>query len=257
MSGIPIHTDDPIALATQTSNAPTSSRSSRSAPATSASAGYTPAQPGAAAATPPGTVTSTSNDPPPPQPGSVPIPLPPTTSLKTALPPPPKAGEKAQPPEYYASPPSARRTAVPRVPPPQMLYAPRDPSTGGALPSSTTPTGSNVSFPSSAPSNSFLVSTNISSQASLEHPPGYVQNPYASDMKPEQRLALQQGRNSASESLGYTENRSRAGSTSAKLEEAGEAWEGAKKWVMQKGGEVGDKVEELHGRVWESFGGGK
>ena len=41
-------------------------------------------------------------------------------------------------------------------------------------------------------------------QKNLEHPPGYVQNPYAADLTPEQRFATQHG--ASSPSLGYNDN---------------------------------------------------
>ena len=85
-----------------------------------------------------------------------------------------------------------------------------------------------------------------------------MQNPYASDMTSEQRFAVQEeNQRNQSDSLGYTGNRSRTGSNGAGFEDIGEAWEGAKKWVMQRSEEVGEKMGELHGRVWEGVGGGK
>ena len=77
-------------------------------------------------------------------------------------------------------------------------------------------------------------------------------------MTPEQRLAVQQEQQyTQSDSLGYTENRSRANSVNARFDDVGEAWKGAKKWVTQKGEEVGERVGGLHGRVWDSVGGRK
>ena len=41
-------------------------------------------------------------------------------------------------------------------------------------------------------------------QKNTEHPPGYVQNPYAADLTPEQRFATQHG--ASSPTLGYNDS---------------------------------------------------
>ncbi|KAL9125275.1 MAG: hypothetical protein Q9217_005500 [Psora testacea] len=262
MSGIPIHMEDPISPAKsqgvtpQTSYIPASTKSSQPVATTSAvSYEYPPARPGAAIPKPTRTLSPAINDPPPPQPGAVPAISSPTTTAKATLPPPPKAGERPQPPQTYAPTPTTSRTTPQQNLPPQMSCAPPNPSTRGIPQSSTVSASTNPTLSPSERSINHPTSTNSSFQASLEHPRGYHQNRYASDLKPEQRFAVEQEeRLNHSDSLEYPESRPRVGSASARFDEVGEAWEGAKKWVAQKGGEVGQKVGELHERVWESVG---
>ena len=86
--------------------------------------------------------------------------------------------------------------------------------------------------------------------ASLEHPPGYVQNPFASDMTPDQRFAVEQEQENRSEtlpSLGYTD--SKKGSRSG-LEEDDTVWGAAKKWAK----ETGEQASKLGEEVWDKFG---
>ena len=87
-------------------------------------------------------------------------------------------------------------------------------------------------------------------RASLEHPPGYVQNPFASDMTPDQRFAAQQNNENRSEtlpSLGYIDN---AKGPRAGLEDDESVWGTAKKWVKEKA-EQASKLEE---KVWDKIG---
>ena len=94
--------------------------------------------------------------------------------------------------------------------------------------------------------------------SSLEHPPGYVQNQYATEMTFEHgSTTLQQepGNVSASASaepvLGYVpSNRSRSGSRAGAVT-GGDIWEGAKKYL----GQVGEKVGEVEGKTWEWING--
>ena len=133
-------------------------------------------------------------------------------SPQRILPPPPKAGERLQPSSYYAvSPgqmsesvslthlPPRSTSASPRTPPIQPQYSTRD-----TLLSPSSPPYSALQTPQTAPLP----------RKSLEHPPGYVQNPYAADLTPEQRFAVQHG--SASPTLGYGSN-SGGGSTGGLL----------------------------------------
>ncbi|KAL9101973.1 MAG: hypothetical protein Q9163_002831 [Psora crenata] len=267
MSAIEIHTTDPLRVGptkledktptTFPARVSTSSSQVAAAPAAAAASsyGYCSAQHGTAAPRPTRTVASTSADHPVPHPGVVPTSSSPASTSKAPLPPPPKVGEAFQPSTKFGP----RPTAHPQDWPPQMSYAPPDPMTSGVPPSSTTSTSTHPSFSPSAPPTKLPTLANGPFQApNLDHPPGYVQNPYASEMTAEQRLALHhEEHRHQSGSLGYTDNRPRAGSASARFDEIGEAWEGAKKWVMQKGGEVGEKVGELHERVWESVAGDK
>ena len=87
-------------------------------------------------------------------------------------------------------------------------------------------------------------------RASLEHPPGYVQNPFASDMTPDQRYAAEQQQESRPDSLpslGYIDHPKgpRPG-----LEDEGTVWGATKKWVKETGG----KASKLGEEVWDKLG---
>ena len=252
--GIAIHTQDPIKPAKGQAESPMaaarelpSSHARHASVPTAASYGYQSA-PSRTQST-----RSADKEPSSPRPGISSIPYGPMKGSNSALPPPPKAGEKAKPPAFYAPPPSPRGQA------PQMSYNPSTP------PVQRTPRGSVVS--SSPPSPAIALpqhhrTTSMSNEPSLEHPPGYIQNPYASDMTPEQRYALLQEERGQqtrmSMELGYTPSRSRAGSSASPiLDEAGEAWGSAKKWASHTGGKLAGQLGELHGKFWESVEGKK
>lgn len=253
MSGIPIHTEDPISPAEASgvtpqtaynSNAITPSQPAKTtAPSPYA---YPPARPGAAAPTPTRNIPqSSSHGPPAPQPGAAPMPPPPTITAQPSLPPPPKAGEKASSSEHYA--PVRSTPAQPQPYPPQMSQPTVDPPFQGLPPASTTSTSMRPSFDPSAPPGSVSSPPDMPIRASLEHPPGYVQNPFASDMTPDQRFAADGNRSGTLPSLGYTDNAQvpRPGS-----EEDRTAWGTAKKWAMEKG----ERASKLGEEVWEKFG---
>ena len=86
-------------------------------------------------------------------------------------------------------------------------------------------------------------------RASLEHPPGYVQNPFASDMTPDQRFATQQQEENRSDtppSLGYVDDsKARPG-----LEDDQTVWGTAKKWMKEKG----EQANKLGEEAWNKFG---
>ena len=224
---------------------------------TTAAACYSPARPGAVAPTSTSTVASaTGNGPPPPQPGAVPTPEPPMTTAKPSLPPPPKAGERSRPPEYYA--PVHSTPLQLQTHPPQMSQPSMGSGSNGLPPGSTTSTTTDPSFPASAPPTSLPVSTETSARASLEHPPGYLQNPYASDLTPDQRFAttLQEKENLSDglPSLGYNDNVRRRANSGLDDESV---WDAAKKWGtdgMKWGKEKGKQLGDLHEQVWDSIG---
>ena len=116
-------------------------------------------------------------------------------SPRMTLPPPPKAGEALKPSSYYAVAPIAgsQPLHVPRSasisPRPLPEHLRRSPNNGILSP--TMPQDSALLTPKSAPLP----------RKSLEHPPGYVQNPYAADLTPAQRFATHHG--PASPTLGY------------------------------------------------------
>lgn len=245
MSGIQLHSEDPIspekASTPHNSNVENPSQPAQNtAPSPYA---YPPAQPGAAAPTATRTIPPSSGEgPPAPQPGGVPVPPPPTITAPASLPPPPKAGEKALPPEHYAP---VHSTSVPPQPYPSQLSQPRvDAPLKGVPAGSTTSASTRPSFnPSVRPSNS----TDTPVRASLEHPPGYVQNPFASDMTPDQRFAAEQeheNRSDTSPPLGYTDN---AQGRKPSLEDDETVWGTAVKWAKETG--------EQASKVWDKLGG--
>lgn len=184
--------------------------------------------------------TMTSSSSPAPQPGALPAPFVPksrTPSPGRSIPPPPKAGEKVQPPSYYSPTPTPTYFSSPQPFPPQMSFPPTtDPRAAGVPPAGVTSSAQQANggysyangningllSPQSArlpygqpqqpgqhsayasPAQTPLTATgpgDISSRRSFEHPPGYVQNPYAADMTPDQRFAT--AHSPGSPSLGW------------------------------------------------------
>ena len=256
MSGIQIHSEDPISAAKASAITPQTAYSSNAGtPSQPAKITGTPAyacppaQPGAAAPTPTRTETqSSSSGPPAPQPGIAPVPPPPTTTAQPSLPPQPKAGEKPLSPEQYA--PFQSTPAQPQPYPTQMSQPRVDRPLKGLPPGSTTSTSIRPSFnPSTQPSD-ISYPTDMPVRASLEHPPGYVQNPFASDLTPDQRFAAEQQQENGSDtlgSLGYVDN---AKGPRPGLEDDETVWGTAKKWAK----ETGEKASKLGEEVWGKFG---
>ena len=251
MTGIRVHTQEPInpakasGVSPQTADKPAGSNSQTALTTTATSYGYLSAKPGAAVPTPTA-ISESTYSPPAPQPGTVPVPRPPTTTAKPSLPPPPKAGEKPMPPEYYT--PVHPTPTKPQPYPPQMAQPPLGSYPNGIPPGSTT-SSTEPSFPLSAPPiNLPVASAGSPTRASLEHPPGYIQNPFASDMTPAQRLAAAQreGDSETSPSLGFTDN---AKGNHAGFGEEESVWSIASKWAKKKG----EQASELHGQVWEKI----
>ena len=271
MSGIQVHTSDPInpaKAAKAKAITPQTTQSTPYQPATTATttansalpSSYTPAQPGQAIPAPTRTSTqSTHHGPPAPQPGAIPHPQPPATTAKATLPPPPKAGEALQPPSYYAPSPSAA-PILPQPCPPHMSQPTLQAHSveRGVPPHSTTSTSSAPSYqsmrlPTTVPAPD---DAPVATRSALEHPPGYVQNQFATDMTAEQRFAnLQQERGDGSSTqpepvLGYVPSRSRSGSNTSAVT-GGDIWDGAKKYL----GQVGEKVSEVEGKTWDWING--
>ncbi|MCJ1254782.1 hypothetical protein MMC24_002598 [Lignoscripta atroalba] len=295
MSGIPIHTESPISLAKasavtpQTTTAPAPTPSFTPATSTaSAPQSYHPAQPGASAPAPTQaasqytpstqptptrtTATLTSKDrPPPPQPGAFPVPASSAyTTPKPNIPPPPKAGEKPHPPSYYEPAlPTSTPTQLPQPYPPQTTFPPlSNPNTQGAQPpASLTYTTFNAShikpttlpFPAPSTAANTGVPGNITHHGSLQHPPGYVQNPYAADIPPQQFNTQQSGNHPfASGYNGNNVSSERRGSGILGVggggnDEDESVWSTVGKWA--KG--VGEKVGEMEGEVWKRINGEK
>jgi len=258
MSSIQIHTQDPInatkagGVTPQTAYTPNPQASSQAPTTTVPSNGYSPAQPRAVAPTATSTVASSSTyGPPPPQPGGAPVPPSPATTAKAALPPPPKAGERLLPAEYYAPVLSTPAQPAQTQPyPSQMSQPPLGQIPYGVPPGSITSTTTGPSFPRFAPPSTLPTSDASAERASLDHPPGYVQNPYASDMTPSQRLAAEQRRNETDTLPSLGHNDGAKSTNNAGFGEEDSVWEMAKKGLKKTGGEA----SKLHGRIWDSLG---
>ena len=152
----------------------------------------------------------------PPRPRHLPSPMPSKSrspSPARHIPPPPKVGEKMQPASYYSPTPTPTQVFQPPYQIGTNLVSDKGPG-ADAWASNTLHTRSNdLLSPYSngliAPQESYKEPTQTpttagASRQSLEHPPGYVQNPYAADMTPEQRFTTQHGVNSLT--LGYNDN---------------------------------------------------
>lgn len=107
------------------------------------------------------------------------------------LPPPPKVGEKLRPMEEYAPKHIAgvqgrhQHTKSSQMPP----ASPRPWSIGCPIEVSLTPTEEVTEISTRSRAKSLAERTR---EGSIEHPTGYVQNPYALEMSPEQRFAIEQ-----------------------------------------------------------------
>lgn len=120
------------------------------------------------------------------------VPSPNTMSPKKwTVPPPPKAGQKMQPPAYYTATQAVpAQAAQPQTYPTQRSSVSPCSSIGCQLHESTI-SYSNGIHPASDHSRAQSITEDIR-RGSYEHPPGYIQNPYASEMTPEQRFATEQ-----------------------------------------------------------------
>lgn len=259
MSGVQIHTQDPInpveaaGVTPQSSYTPKSRTSQQPSTTTTVSNGYVPAQPRATVPTPTSTIAPNATySAASPQPGAAPIAQMPATTAKATLPPPPKAGEKPMPPEFYAS---AQAThAQPPQPQPypsQMSQALHGQIFNGVPPGSTTSTTTTPSYPSYAPPTTLSSSDAPAGRSSLEHPPGYIQNPYASDMTSTQRLVAEQKKHetdSLSPSLGY--NDAARNASNAGFGDDQSVWEMAKNGLKK----TGEEASKLHSKIWDSLG---
>lgn len=251
-------------LATPTTTAPSSSTSQTS---------YRPAAPGQAPtpaptssaprpaqhpiATPTTTSTPSSHGgPPAPQPGPTPSPFTRTYGANTSLPPPPKAGEKPQPAAYYT--PARSPAPTHRVPlqsyPPQSSIPPPASQSFGQPPGSTTGTTNVPSYPYSnlnpygpqfqahpPPTHTTPLGVQGAGgdprRPSFEHPPGYVQNPYASGQQYNQR--------NETPSYGYNGISSAShngGHDGAELS----MWDTAKSWAKS----AGEKASQVESDIW-------
>jgi hypothetical protein len=248
MSGIPVYTQSPINASKATGTTPqtaapqgqTSPSAPKPAPAqttTSSTSSYPPARPGATVPAPttaaqryvphqptPTTHGQAKEGPPPPQPGAVPIP-----PHRNQIPPPPKAGESYHAPQQTAAPASGVRQHPPQmsIPAPSNTYGAQPPHSS----TSTTNTAS-ASYPVAIPAAEYE-----GPRRSLEHPPGYQQNTYASEPTSDQRRAQE-----ANGSSGVM-----AGSEGGL--DADSVWNVAKKWAQT----AGEKISEAEAEVWRKI----
>lgn len=276
---VSLYTDSPItpvkasgitpqtATQHQTPTTPTNPKTSSA----STNLSYPPPRPGAAPTLPTPTQAPDSRyGPPPPQIGAFPSPSTGATTARPSVPPPPRAGEVPKPPEYYAPQYSAAQTPKQAQPyPPQMMHTMTKPS-HGQPPSSIT--SSDTFTPAFTPSTSLptperfrptptstLPGNNNPEQVqvSLDHPPGYRQNPYANDDKlPDQRFAPEQ--NSPRRGppvLGGYNNDSR--NTTAGYGEEESVWGMAKKWAKGAGDTVGGYVTDMNEKISRNLDNGK
>lgn len=256
MSGIPVYTQSPINAASKASGVTPQTAAPQadvspvapnpnpvpSTTTTTTTPTYPPARPGAAAfpaptgtaaqryapVQPTKTTSSVADGPPPPQPGALP------NSLNRHIPPPPKAGETFRPEQTSTPQP---RTSQPY--PPQMGISPPTAAFGGLPPSSSTSTSNTASssYPVQIPSTEYG-----GPRKSLEHPPGYHQNVYASEQTSEQRRA--QEAINASSALGTRQSTEKASTM-----ESESIWNTAKKWTQQ----AGEKLSEAEAEVWRKI----
>ena len=121
------------------------------------------------------------------------------TSPQRKIPPPPKSGNEFRP-MFHRSPTPDSDPANNSLP--TLLY--RSSSTSCTAPGGHPPASARNSLLSPRTPFESLAQTPKSApipRKSLEHPPGYVQNPYAADLTPEQRFASQHS--PTSPTLGY------------------------------------------------------
>ncbi|KAG4432269.1 hypothetical protein IFR05_012252 [Cadophora sp. M221] len=254
MSGIPVYTSSPIKASKPSGTTPQTaapgSQSSHLAPNSTpavatafASSSYPQAQPGPEAFPAPTSAaqqryaplqptptTKTGSGPPAPQPGAVPTPL-----NKSTAPHPPKAGEGYHPQQTGA--PTQQST---RPYPPQMSYPP--PVTCGSQPPSSSTSTTNTPsmlYPIAIPS------AKGGPRRSLEHPPGYHQNVYASELTSDQRRAQETEQANNSSGLGLTtQDRGSADGFDSQG-----VWGTAKKWAQT----AGEKISVAEAEVWKKI----
>lgn len=249
MSGIPIYTSSPINASKASGTTPqtaapgtqTTPFTPNPAPATttasSSTSSYPAAQRGAAAPAPTGaaqryapvqptpTTKTDIGGPPAPQPGAVPTPL-----SRSTIPPPPKAGETYHPP----APPSMSQPYPPQmsIPPPTSAYGAQHPTS-----STSSSTTRSSAYPAPIPNADYGAP-----RRSLEHPPGYQQNSYASELSSDQRRA-QDAANNSSGLGGY------GGSEKGSGIDTESVWNTASKWVTAAGNKLSATEQEIWRRI--------
>ncbi|KAH7418216.1 hypothetical protein BKA64DRAFT_192837 [Cadophora sp. MPI-SDFR-AT-0126] len=254
MSGIPIYTSSPIKASKVTGTSPQTANpglqhtplglapNPSSATTTASASSYPPAQPGTAAFPAPTSAarqryapiqptptTKTNSEPPAPQPGAVP-----TTLNRRAIPPPAKVGDN-----YHTKQTGAPESSSTYSDPPQMSYAPPTTTYGSQTPSSSTSTTNtpSVPYPVAVPS------AERGPRRSLEHPPGYHQDVYASELTSDQRRAQEMEQSTNFSGLGSQDTGSAGGFDSEGV------WSTAKKWAQT----AGEKISVAEAEVWKKI----
>ncbi|KAF8864139.1 hypothetical protein BDZ45DRAFT_54591 [Acephala macrosclerotiorum] len=247
MTGIPVYTQVNATKASgttpqTTAPQPQTASSPNPAPSTttaSPTSSYPPARPGAAAVPAPTgaaqryapiqptpTTKTDTDSPAAPQPGAMPTPL-----GSSSIPPPPKVGQTYHPPQQTAAP--TQPIAQPY--PPQMSIPPPTSAYGAQMPhsSTTTTTAPLGSYPASIPEAG-------AQRRSLEHPPGYQQNQYASEMTSDQRRAH--------EAANYSSTSQENKETIAGIDTES-VWNTARSWL----GQAGEKISAAEAEVWRKI----
>jgi hypothetical protein len=164
------------------------------------------------------------SNPPPPQPGARPQAGPAPTAGISSGPPPPQPGAVPQPVITATH----TTTTTGQLPPPPQLNIP--PPTSNRAPTHSTHIPQPSPFETGATAPVTRVGGLHGRKPSLEHPPGYVQNPYAADGTVSDRVKFDEAGDRASEEegvMGTVKNLVQgAGKTLEKLED--EAWKWAK-----------------------------
>ena len=121
----------------------------------------------------------------------------------------------------------------------------------GVPPASTTSITTTAFKKNYDPPGSDLATSVTETRANLEHPPGYVQDPHASEMTPEQRRAAEQLENPSdlSPSISYNDRARAIADAGFGQEES--VWEMAKKGLKKTGVEA----SKLRGKIWDNLGG--
>lgn len=248
MSGIPVYTSSPISGSKATGITPqtrapvaqsqelgaTHNAGAVTTPPSSTST-YPPARPGASLPAPTATgglthrdeplhptpTTKSYEDVPSPQPGATPVP---PGRHESNIPPPPKTGETHHP----AAP-------KPQSQPPQMTIPP--PMTAFQAQHTTLSSPTNQQSKSYPVSLSAVDSGAAAPRRSLEHPPGYHQNIYASELTNSQRIATEAMNNSD-----FDRNQSYE-------DGEGSLWGTAKKWAQTAGTKLSQAEEEVWRRI--------
>ena len=208
------------------------------------------------------TTTAANDAPPPPQPGAMPIartaaPL--TASQASSIPPPPRAGDGPTATSAFSSPaaitPSPSTTSATVQDLPSQLSVP--PPSQNAAPTHSTVPATTISYggqyrpangqTSRVPPAVLAAQSQGETGISPEHPPGYVQNPYA-DMMSRTQLETNNGLGRTSGGMGLGGN---SDSHAESSENEPSLWDTAKKWV----GEAGKGLQQLEEEAWKRVNG--